>query len=59
MERGGAVGGAKLMVGRAEETEAHVQEALRLSPRDEGVNRWMSYVGVAKLHLGARRMIRL
>ena len=48
-----AVGAAKLMVGRAEETEAHVQEALRLSPRDEGVNRWMSYVGLAKLHLGA------
>ena len=35
------------------ETEAHVQEALRLSPLDEGVHRWMSYVALAKLHLGA------
>ena len=48
----GSLGAAKLFVGRAAETEAHVQEALRLSPRDEGVHRWMSYVGVAKLHLG-------
>jgi tetratricopeptide (TPR) repeat protein len=47
------LGGAKLMVGRAIETEAHVQEALRLPPLDEGVHRWMSYVALAKLHLGA------
>ncbi|MEH2565163.1 adenylate/guanylate cyclase domain-containing protein [Bradyrhizobium sp. AZCC 2289] len=49
----GSIGAAKLFVGRATETEAHVQEALRLSPRDEGVHRWMSYVGLAKLHLEA------
>jgi tetratricopeptide (TPR) repeat protein len=30
-----------------------VQEALRVSPRDEGAPRWMCYVGLAKLHLGA------
>jgi tetratricopeptide (TPR) repeat protein len=48
-----SVGAVKLFLGRAAETEAHVQEALRLSPRDEGVHRWMSYVGLAKLHLGA------
>jgi TolB-like protein/class 3 adenylate cyclase len=47
------LGAAKTMVGRAIETEAHVQEALRLSPLDEGVPRWMSYVALAKLHLGA------
>jgi len=41
------------MVSRAAETEAHVQEALRLSPRDEGVHRWMCSVGLAKLHLDA------
>jgi TolB-like protein/class 3 adenylate cyclase len=48
-----SLGIAKLFVGRAAETEAHIQEALRLSPRDEGGHRWMSYVGLAKLHLGA------
>jgi TolB-like protein/class 3 adenylate cyclase len=47
------LGAAKTLVGRAIETEAHVQEALRLSPLDEGVPRWMSYVAIAKLHLGA------
>ncbi|KRR09761.1 adenylate cyclase, partial [Bradyrhizobium jicamae] len=52
-EAHGSLGGAKLFVGRAAETQAHVEEALRLSPRDEGVHRWMSYVGVAKLQLGA------
>ncbi|SDJ74919.1 TolB amino-terminal domain-containing protein [Bradyrhizobium sp. Rc2d] len=46
------IGAAKICVGRAAETEAHVNEALHLSPRDEGVHRWMSYVGFAKLHLG-------
>ena len=30
----GLIGMAKLLVGRAEETEAHIKEALRLSPRD-------------------------
>ena len=30
-----------------------MQEALRVSPRDEGAPRWMCYVGLAKLHLGA------
>jgi TolB-like protein/Flp pilus assembly protein TadD len=45
------LGGGKLFVGRAAETEAHITEALRLSPRDEAVPRWMSYVGMAKLHL--------
>jgi tetratricopeptide (TPR) repeat protein len=47
------LGAAKIFVGRAIETEAHVQEALRLSPRDEAVNRWLSYVSNAKLHLEA------
>jgi tetratricopeptide (TPR) repeat protein len=49
----GALGAAKTFVGRAAETEAHVQEALRLSPRDENAHRWMGYVGLAKLHLEA------
>ena len=36
-EAHGTLGAAKLFVDRAAETEAHVQEALRLSPRDEGL----------------------
>lgn len=47
------VGASKILVGRAAETETHVQEALRLSPRDSGVYRWLHWVGLAKLILGA------
>jgi TolB-like protein/Flp pilus assembly protein TadD len=48
-----SIGAAKLFVSRAEDTEAHIQEALRLSPRDVGVHRWMGYVGNAKILIGA------
>jgi tetratricopeptide (TPR) repeat protein len=48
-----SMGLAKAYLGRGAETEAHVNEALRLSPRDTMVHRWMLYVGVAKAHLGA------
>ena len=44
---------AKVLVGRAEETEAHVTEALRLSPRDTIAYLWMTNAGSAKLHLGS------
>jgi tetratricopeptide (TPR) repeat protein len=44
---------AKVLVGRAEETEAHVTEALRLSPRDTIAYLWMTTAGSAKLHLGS------
>jgi TolB-like protein len=47
------IGIAKIFVGRAVETEAHIHEALRLSPRDEGAHLWISWVALAKLHLGA------
>jgi len=47
------IGVAKVFIGRAAETEAHIYEALRFSPRDEASHRWMSWVGYAKLHLGA------
>src|SRR5271157_849823 len=40
-------------VGRADETEAHVAEALRLSPRDTVAYTWMLHAGVAKLHPGS------
>jgi TolB-like protein/class 3 adenylate cyclase/lipoprotein NlpI len=48
----GCIGMAKYFVGRAEETEAHIHEALRLSPRDVFAYRWMLFVGIAKAQLG-------
>jgi TolB-like protein len=47
------IGLAKLLIGRGAQTEAHIQEAFRLSPRDTGAFRWMHYAGLAKLVLGA------
>ena len=41
------VGLGKIYIGRAEETEAHVAEALRLSPRDTLAYGWMTTAGVA------------
>jgi TolB-like protein/class 3 adenylate cyclase len=46
------IGFGKILVGRAEETEAHVSEALRLSPRDMIAFVWLAHVGVANNHLG-------
>jgi TolB-like protein/Tfp pilus assembly protein PilF len=48
----GCIGMAKYFVGRPEETEAHIDAALRLSPRDVFAHRWMLFVGIAKLQLG-------
>jgi TolB-like protein/class 3 adenylate cyclase len=48
-----AIGLAKVFIGRAEETEAHIAEALRLSPRDTIAYIWMTTAGSAKLHLGS------
>ena len=39
------IGLGKFFVGRAEETEAHIAEALRLSPRDTLAYRWMADCG--------------
>jgi TolB-like protein len=47
-----AIGLAKITDGRPEQTEAHVADALRLSPRDNRGHVWMSFAGVAKFHLG-------
>ena len=47
------VGRGKIYIGRAEETEAHIVEALRLSPRDTLAYIWMTDAGLAKLHLGS------
>jgi TolB-like protein len=46
------IGRGKVFVGRAEETEAHVAEALRLSPRDAMAYIWMYFAGLANLYLG-------
>ena len=46
------IGLGKSAVGRAEETESHVQDALRLSPRDTFSYRWFIIAGFAKLSLG-------
>jgi tetratricopeptide (TPR) repeat protein len=45
------IGLAKLIIGRGEETEAHVTEALRLSPRDMRAYNWLGIAGLAKLLL--------
>jgi TolB-like protein/class 3 adenylate cyclase len=47
------MGFGKINIGRAEETEAHIVEALRLSPRDTAAYAWMGMAGFAKLHLGS------
>ena len=46
------IGLAKIFAGRGEETEGHVEQALRLSPRDVYVPVWMAFVGIAKFYLG-------
>jgi tetratricopeptide (TPR) repeat protein len=47
------IGWGKHYLGRAAETEAHIREALRLSPRDIFAFRWMAFAGAAKMALGA------
>jgi TolB-like protein/Flp pilus assembly protein TadD len=47
------IGWAKFLLGRGAETEAHVHEALRLSPRDTGAFRWIMLVGIAKAQVDA------
>ena len=46
------IGMGKIYIGRAEETEAHIAEALRLSPRDTLAYVGMTQAGVAKNSLG-------
>jgi tetratricopeptide (TPR) repeat protein len=47
------IGLAKMFLGRGAETEAHINEAFRLSPRDIFVFQWLMVVGFAKLLLEA------
>jgi tetratricopeptide (TPR) repeat protein len=44
---------AKHYLGRSVETETHINEALRLSPRDIYAFRWLTCAGFAKVHLDA------
>jgi TolB-like protein len=48
----GFIGAAKFFLGRPAETATHINEALRLSPRDTNAFRWMQFAGNAHLHLG-------
>ncbi|VIO78780.1 Adenylate cyclase [Bradyrhizobium ivorense] len=43
---------AKVFLGRAPESEAHVVEAFRLSPRDIAAYQWTHILGSASIHLG-------
>jgi TolB-like protein len=47
------IGLALYFLGRGAETEPHIKEALRLSPRDTIAPRWFIWVGLAKAQLGA------
>jgi tetratricopeptide (TPR) repeat protein len=47
----GVLATAKISIGRAEETEGHVQEGVRLSPRDSNIYIWAMLGGLAKLYL--------
>ncbi|HZR03545.1 MAG TPA: adenylate/guanylate cyclase domain-containing protein [Burkholderiales bacterium] len=49
----GLIGYAKYISGRGTETEAHIQEAFRLSPRDTQAHRWLVWIGYAKAQLNA------
>jgi TolB-like protein len=49
----GMIGWGKVLLGRMAEAEGHINEALRLSPRDIFAFRWLAFVGFAKLQLGA------
>ena len=48
----GNIGFGKIFIGRAEETEAHIAEGLRLSPRDTYAYIWMGRAALANLYLG-------
>ena len=49
----GFIGLGKYLMGRGDEVEAHIQVALRLSPRDTRAFLWMMFAGLGKLEVGA------
>ena len=40
-------------MGHAEETEAHINEAFRLSPRDTNAYIWIAFTALAKLYMSS------
>jgi TolB-like protein/Flp pilus assembly protein TadD len=48
----GHIGLAKYFTGQSEETEAYIENAIRLSPRDTNAYLWMLFAGLAKFSLG-------
>ena len=42
-----------IFIGRAEEADAYIAEALRLSPRDTLAYVWMTFAGISKVRLGS------
>jgi tetratricopeptide (TPR) repeat protein len=42
----------KFLLGRAQETRAHVEKAMRLSPRDPFLFQWHFFIGLADVYLG-------
>ena len=51
----GEIGLAKIFVGRAEETEVHENEALRLSPRDKFAWLWLQFAGGGQVESWCQR----
>ena len=49
----GLIGISKYFLGRGAEAEGHIQEALRLSPRDVFAYRWFGVLGLVKMQLNA------
>ncbi|MDI1261879.1 MAG: adenylate/guanylate cyclase domain-containing protein [bacterium] len=49
----GLIGYAKYLLGRGAETEHHINEAFRLSPRDTSAHIWMLWTGLAKSQVNA------
>jgi tetratricopeptide (TPR) repeat protein len=45
------IGLARHLMGQGEKTEAHVNKALRISPRDISAHRWLALVGISKLQI--------
>jgi TolB-like protein/class 3 adenylate cyclase len=45
------IGTGKLFIGRSEDTEGHISDAFRLSPRDPLAYSWLAIVGHSKVHL--------
>jgi TolB-like protein len=46
------IGLMKFLLGRGRETRAHVEEAMRLSPRDPLLFQWHFFMGLADVYLG-------